>query len=46
VAVILGVGPGLGRPSRTIAESYWHLAHQDRSAWTLELEVRPLEEKF
>ena len=29
-----------------IAETYWHLAHQDRSAWTLELEVRPFEEKF
>jgi NAD(P)-dependent dehydrogenase (short-subunit alcohol dehydrogenase family) len=29
-----------------IAETYWHLAHQDRSAWTLELEVRPFKEKF
>jgi len=29
-----------------IAETYWHLAHQDRSAWTLELEVRPFREKF
>ena len=29
-----------------IAESYWHLAHQDRSAWTMELEVRPFKEKF
>jgi NAD(P)-dependent dehydrogenase (short-subunit alcohol dehydrogenase family) len=26
-----------------IAETYWHLAHQDRSAWTMELEVK---EKF
>ena len=29
-----------------IAETYWYLAHQDRSAWTLELEVRPFKEKF
>jgi NAD(P)-dependent dehydrogenase (short-subunit alcohol dehydrogenase family) len=29
-----------------IAESYWHLAHQDRSAWTMELELRPFREKF
>lgn len=29
-----------------IAETYWHMAHQDRSAWTTELEVRPFKEKF
>jgi hypothetical protein len=29
-----------------IAESYWHLAQQDRSAWTQELDVRPFKEKF
>lgn len=29
-----------------IAETYWHVAHQDRSAWTTELEVRPFQEKF
>jgi NADP-dependent 3-hydroxy acid dehydrogenase YdfG len=29
-----------------IAETYWHVAHQDRSAWTTELEVRPFREKF
>jgi NAD(P)-dependent dehydrogenase (short-subunit alcohol dehydrogenase family) len=29
-----------------IAETYWHLAHQDRSAWTMELEVRPFKERF
>jgi len=29
-----------------IAETYWHLAHQDRSAWTMEMEVRPFKEKF
>jgi NAD(P)-dependent dehydrogenase (short-subunit alcohol dehydrogenase family) len=29
-----------------IAETYWHLAHQHRSAWTMETEVRPFKEKF
>jgi NAD(P)-dependent dehydrogenase (short-subunit alcohol dehydrogenase family) len=29
-----------------IAETYWHLAHQDRSAWTNELELRPFREPF
>jgi NAD(P)-dependent dehydrogenase (short-subunit alcohol dehydrogenase family) len=29
-----------------IAESYWHLAHQDPSAWTQELDLRPFKEKF
>jgi NAD(P)-dependent dehydrogenase (short-subunit alcohol dehydrogenase family) len=29
-----------------IAETYWHLAHQDRSAWTIELELRPFKERF
>jgi NAD(P)-dependent dehydrogenase (short-subunit alcohol dehydrogenase family) len=29
-----------------IAETYWHLAHQDRSAWTMDLELRPFKEKF
>jgi NAD(P)-dependent dehydrogenase (short-subunit alcohol dehydrogenase family) len=29
-----------------IAETYWHLAHQDRSAWTMETELRPFKEKF
>jgi NAD(P)-dependent dehydrogenase (short-subunit alcohol dehydrogenase family) len=29
-----------------IAETYWHLAHQHRSSWTMELEVRPFKEKF
>lgn len=33
------------KPS-AIAETYWHLAHQDRSAWTQELDVRPFKEKF
>jgi NAD(P)-dependent dehydrogenase (short-subunit alcohol dehydrogenase family) len=29
-----------------IADAYWLLAHQDRSAWTHELDVRPFKEKF
>lgn len=29
-----------------IAESYWHLVTQDRSAWTLELDLRPHLEEF
>src|SRR5262249_31768604 len=29
-----------------IAETYWHLAHQDRSAWTLDIDMRPFKEKF
>lgn len=29
-----------------IAESYWHLIEQDRSAWTLELDLRPHVEEF
>ena len=29
-----------------IAETYWHLAHQDKSAWTMELELRPFKEHF
>ena len=33
---------GLG----AIAETYWHLAHQDHSSWTMELELRPFKEKF
>ena len=29
-----------------IADAYWHLANQDPSAWTQELDVRPFKEKF
>jgi hypothetical protein len=29
-----------------IAEVYWDLVKQDRSAWTLELDLRPDREKF
>ena len=29
-----------------IAETYWHLAHQDRSAWSHDVDVRPFKEKW
>jgi NAD(P)-dependent dehydrogenase (short-subunit alcohol dehydrogenase family) len=29
-----------------IADTYWHLVEQDRSAWTLELDLRPHVEEF
>jgi NAD(P)-dependent dehydrogenase (short-subunit alcohol dehydrogenase family) len=45
-----GLKPGLRDADflkpEAIAETYWHLAHQDPSAWTMELEVRPFKEKF
>ena len=33
------------KPS-AIAETYWYLAHQDRSAWSHEMDVRPFKEKW
>lgn len=33
------------RPA-AIADAFWYLAHQDRSVWTHELDVRPFKEKF
>ena len=39
-------GPaGLLHPD-AIADAYWNLHHQNRSAWTLELDVRPWSENF
>jgi NAD(P)-dependent dehydrogenase (short-subunit alcohol dehydrogenase family) len=29
-----------------IADAFWYVAHQDRSTWTHELDVRPFKEKF
>jgi hypothetical protein len=29
-----------------IAEAYWDIHHQHRSAWTQELDLRPWSEKF
>jgi NAD(P)-dependent dehydrogenase (short-subunit alcohol dehydrogenase family) len=33
------------KPS-AIAETYWNITHQDRSAWTHEIDVRPFKEKW
>jgi NADP-dependent 3-hydroxy acid dehydrogenase YdfG len=33
------------KPS-AIAEAYWFMAHQDPSAWTFEVDVRPFKEKW
>lgn len=33
------------RPA-AIADAFWHVAHQDRSAWTHEMDVRPFKETF
>src|SRR5262249_33338836 len=33
------------KPS-AIADAFWYLAHQDRSAWSHELDVRPFTEQF
>lgn len=47
--VELGVEDQTGEPlmnPAAIAEAYWALAKQDRSAWTLELDLRPHREKF
>ena len=33
------------KPS-AIADAFWYLAHQDSSAWSHELDVRPFKEKF
>jgi len=30
----------------SIAKAYWYIAHQDRSAWTWELDLRPAHEKW
>jgi NAD(P)-dependent dehydrogenase (short-subunit alcohol dehydrogenase family) len=31
---------------KAIAETVWHLAHQDRSAWSFEVDLRPFGEKW
>jgi len=33
------------KPS-AIAETFWHVAHQDRTAWTHEVDVRPFKENW
>ncbi|MEH6361806.1 MAG: short-chain dehydrogenase, partial [Amylibacter sp.] len=31
---------------KDIADAYWHLAHQPRSAWSHEVDLRPQTETF
>jgi len=31
---------------KSIADSYWNLIQQDRSAWSLEIDLRPNKEAF
>ena len=38
--------PNLLMPPSSVAESYWLLYQQPRSAWTFELEIRPFGEKW
>jgi hypothetical protein len=38
--------PDLLMPPSSVAESYWLLYQQPRSAWTSELEIRPFGEKW
>src|SRR6201991_4574501 len=38
--------PNLLMPPKSVAESYWQLYQQPRSAWTFELEMRPFGEKW
>jgi NAD(P)-dependent dehydrogenase (short-subunit alcohol dehydrogenase family) len=33
-------------PPASVAETYWQLYQQPRSAWTFELEIRPFKEKW
>ena len=40
----VGAQDGLLQPNE-IAETYWHVAHQHRSAWTFELDLRPFSDK-
>ncbi|KAF8292376.1 hypothetical protein DL93DRAFT_2234353, partial [Clavulina sp. PMI_390] len=30
----------------SIAKAYWYLAHQDRQAWTFEIDLRPAHENW
>lgn len=45
-------GPGRDKPDdffirpEAIAEEIWHVAHQDRSAWSFDVEVRPFGETW
>ncbi|WP_417519651.1 SDR family NAD(P)-dependent oxidoreductase [Minwuia sp.] len=45
-------GPGKGKPDgffiqpSAIADEIWHVAHQDRSAWSFDVEIRPYGEEW
>jgi NAD(P)-dependent dehydrogenase (short-subunit alcohol dehydrogenase family) len=45
-------GPGRDKPDAffikpaAIAEEIWHVAHQDRSAWSFDVEIRPFGERW
>lgn len=45
-------GPGRDKPDEyfikptAIADEVWHVAHQDRSAWSFDVEIRPFGEKW
>src|SRR5690242_18548758 len=38
--------PDLLMPPASVADAYWQLYQQPRSAWTFELEIRPFKEKW
>jgi NAD(P)-dependent dehydrogenase (short-subunit alcohol dehydrogenase family) len=38
--------PSLMLKTKDVADTYWGLAHQPRSAWTHELDIRPMTERF
>lgn len=38
--------PDLLMPPSSVANAYWQLHKQPKSAWTFEMEIRPLREKW
>jgi NAD(P)-dependent dehydrogenase (short-subunit alcohol dehydrogenase family) len=43
---IEALGPDALMPPSSVADAYWQLYQQPRSAWTFELEIRPFKEKW
>ena len=41
-----GLDPTQMMKTTDIAEAYWQLAHQPKSTWTHELDLRPMSESF
>ena len=41
-----GMAPARMMSPEDIAEAYWQLAHQGKSAWSHEIDLRPMAEKF